>query len=109
VNTEFVDVSAQGLTRRALARHRAPKRQHLLAGAKTERDAASAGHGLERPQRARLWALGIWLGQVGLTNVLDQHGYHFDAQPRGQKHELSGLWIDERELYSLLMAHQLLA
>ncbi|MCK7494290.1 MAG: hypothetical protein MZW92_26180 [Comamonadaceae bacterium] len=27
---------------------------------------------------------------------------------RGQQHELPGLWFDERELYSLLMAHQLL-
>jgi predicted DNA-binding transcriptional regulator YafY len=28
---------------------------------------------------------------------------------RGQKHELPGLWFSERELYSLLMAHQLLS
>ena len=28
---------------------------------------------------------------------------------RGEKHELPGLWFSERELYSLLMAHQLLS
>ncbi len=44
----------------------------------------------------------------------DSNGYRF-AQPqaaaagRDEKHELPGLWFSERELYSLLMAHQLLA
>ncbi len=37
------------------------------------------------------------------------NGYRFDAAYRGQKHELPGLWFSERELYSLLMAHQLLS
>ena len=36
------------------------------------------------------------------------NGYRFGGQYRGQKHELPGLWFNERELYSLLMAHQLL-
>lgn len=35
--------------------------------------------------------------------------YRFEAEFRGQKHELPGLWFDEKELYSLLMAHQLLS
>jgi predicted DNA-binding transcriptional regulator YafY len=35
--------------------------------------------------------------------------YQFSADFRGQKHELPGLWFDEKELYSLLMAHQLLS
>ena len=35
--------------------------------------------------------------------------YRFDASSRGQRHELPGMWFDERELYSLLMAHQLLS
>jgi predicted DNA-binding transcriptional regulator YafY len=37
------------------------------------------------------------------------NGYRFGAEYRGQKHELPGLWFDESELYSLLMAHQLLS
>ena len=39
----------------------------------------------------------------------DVNGYRFGAGYRGQKHELPGLWFNERELYSLLMAHQLLS
>jgi predicted DNA-binding transcriptional regulator YafY len=42
----------------------------------------------------------------------DSNGYRFAAGAaawRGDKHELPGLWFSERELYSLLMAHQLLA
>ena len=35
------------------------------------------------------------------------NGYRLATGWRGQKHELPGLWFDERELYSLLMAHQL--
>lgn len=37
------------------------------------------------------------------------NGYRMAVEPRGGKHELPGLWFDERELYGLLMAHQLLA
>ncbi len=36
-------------------------------------------------------------------------GYRFGQPLRGQSHELPGLWFNERELYSLLMAHQLLS
>ncbi len=39
----------------------------------------------------------------------DLNGYKFGPEYRGQKHELPGLWFNERELYSLLMAHQLLS
>ena len=42
----------------------------------------------------------------------DSNGYRFASGAtawRGDKHELPGLWFSERELYSLLMAHQLLA
>lgn len=39
----------------------------------------------------------------------DRNGYRFGQIYRGQKHELPGLWFSERELYSLLMAHQLLS
>jgi predicted DNA-binding transcriptional regulator YafY len=35
-------------------------------------------------------------------------GYRFGAAYAGPKHELPGLWFDERELYSLLTARQLL-
>jgi predicted DNA-binding transcriptional regulator YafY len=37
------------------------------------------------------------------------NGYRLVDEGRGARHELPGLWFDERELYSLLMAHQLLA
>lgn len=37
------------------------------------------------------------------------NGYRLVEDRRGGRHELPGLWFDERELYSLLMAHQLLA
>jgi predicted DNA-binding transcriptional regulator YafY len=43
----------------------------------------------------------------------DSNGYRFASASagawRGEKHQLPGLWFSERELYSLLMAHQLLA
>jgi predicted DNA-binding transcriptional regulator YafY len=43
----------------------------------------------------------------------DSNGYRFAAAGAAArpapKHELPGLWFSERELYSLLMAHQLLA
>jgi predicted DNA-binding transcriptional regulator YafY len=42
----------------------------------------------------------------------DSNGYRFATAAgawRGEKHELPGLWFSERELYSLLMAHQLLS
>jgi predicted DNA-binding transcriptional regulator YafY len=51
----------------------------------------------------------------------ESNGYRFAAEPvsgagtaggpgaSGRRHELPGLWFDESELYSLLMAHQLLA
>ena len=37
-----------------------------------------------------------------------ENGYRLVPRQRGPKHELPGLWFSERELYSLLMAHQLL-
>jgi predicted DNA-binding transcriptional regulator YafY len=37
------------------------------------------------------------------------NGYRFGQEYRGHKHELPGLWFSERELYSLLMANQLLS
>jgi len=43
----------------------------------------------------------------------DNNGYRFAGpaagSPAGRHHELPGLWFNERELYSLLMAHQLLS
>lgn len=39
----------------------------------------------------------------------DLNGYRLEESARGPKHELPGLWFDERELYALLMAHQLLS
>lgn len=38
-----------------------------------------------------------------------ENGYRFGKVFAGPRHELPGLWFDESELYSLLMAHQLLA
>lgn len=48
--------------------------------------------------------------QLGAPIVYDRflNGYKFGEEYRGEKHELPGLWFSERELYSLLMAHQLL-
>ena len=39
----------------------------------------------------------------------DVNGYRFGTAYAGPKHELPGLWFDEAELYSLLMAQQMLA
>lgn len=49
--------------------------------------------------------------QLGAPIVYDRflNGYKFSEEYRGQKHELPGLWFSERELYSLLMAHQMLS
>ncbi len=49
--------------------------------------------------------------QLGAPIEYDRflNGYRFGEGYRGQKHELPGLWFSERELYSLLMAHQLLS
>jgi predicted DNA-binding transcriptional regulator YafY len=48
--------------------------------------------------------------QLGAPIEYDRfsNGYRMVAETRGQKHELPGMWFSERELYSLLMAHQLL-
>ncbi len=49
--------------------------------------------------------------QLGAPIEYDRflNGYRFGQDYRGHKHELPGLWFSERELYSLLMAHQLLS
>jgi predicted DNA-binding transcriptional regulator YafY len=49
--------------------------------------------------------------QLGAPIVYDRflNGYKFGEEYRGHKHELPGLRFSERELYSLLMAHQLLS
>ena len=39
----------------------------------------------------------------------DLNAYRFAQSSRDGRHELPGLWFDEPELYSLLMAHQLLS
>lgn len=48
--------------------------------------------------------------QLGAPIEYDRflNGYRFGKELRGEKHELPGLWFSERELFSLLMAHQLL-
>ena len=49
--------------------------------------------------------------RLGAPILYDRYlnGYKFGDNYRGEKHELPGLWFNERELYSLLMAHQLLS
>lgn len=49
--------------------------------------------------------------QLGAPIEYDRYsnGYRFGVAFRGEKHELPGLWFNERELYSLLMTHQLLS
>jgi predicted DNA-binding transcriptional regulator YafY len=65
--------------------------------------------------RATLWRdLEYLRSRLGAPIEYDRfvNGYRFGAAvgaARGQKHELPGLWFNERELYSLLMAHQLLS
>jgi predicted DNA-binding transcriptional regulator YafY len=48
--------------------------------------------------------------QLGAPIEYDRfdNGYRIVPRQRGPKHELPGLWFSERELYSLLMANQLL-
>jgi glutathione S-transferase len=66
---ETVDVGAQKLTRCCIARRRAPERQHLLPGAVAEGEAVGDGRRVQRPQRARLLAVGIPRGQVSRAFV----------------------------------------
>jgi predicted DNA-binding transcriptional regulator YafY len=49
--------------------------------------------------------------RLGAPIVYDRflNGYKFGGGYQSQRHELPGLWFNERELYSLLMAHQLLS
>ncbi len=65
--------------------------------------------------RATLWRDIEYLrSRLGAPIEYDRfaNGYRFGASTgaaREQKHELPGLWFNERELYSLLMAYQLLS
>ena len=65
--------------------------------------------------RATLWRDIEYLrSRLGAPIVYDRfvNGYRFEAPQgaaRGQAHELPGLWFNERELYALLMAYQLLS
>jgi hypothetical protein len=73
MQAEPLDVGAQLQARPVLARHRSSQGQYLVPGAGPESDPVGHSRGLQRPQRARLLAVGIRLGQLGLTHVLDQH------------------------------------
>jgi predicted DNA-binding transcriptional regulator YafY len=65
--------------------------------------------------RATLWRdLEYLRSRLGAPIVYDRfvNGYCFETPQgaaRGQAHELPGLWFNERELYALLMAYQLLS
>jgi predicted DNA-binding transcriptional regulator YafY len=62
--------------------------------------------------RATLWRDIEYLrSRLGAPLEYDRfvNAYRLGAAPRGGRHELPGLWFDERELYALLMAHQLLS
>ena len=54
MQAETVDVSAQRLREVFLPWHGTLYRQHLLAGARTERDAVGTGGSLKRPEHAGL-------------------------------------------------------
>ena len=82
MQTETVAVSVQRLARGGLARHRAPELERLLHSEGAEGDAVGAGCCLRWPQRPRLLAVGIRLGQLGRAHVLDQH-----ASAREHLHE----------------------
>ena len=49
--------------------------------------------------------------RLGAPIDYDRHlnGYRFAQDSRDRRYELPGLWFDQRELYSLLMAHELLS
>jgi hypothetical protein len=68
VKAEPVDVGAQGLPRRVLARHRAAQGQHLLPGAWTEGDAVGTCRGLQRPEHAGLVGIAVDVGHVRRTS-----------------------------------------
>jgi hypothetical protein len=72
-------------------RHRTPQRQYLLSGARPESDAVGHSRGLQRPQRARLLAVGVGLGQVALPHLLDQH-----ASAREHLHEPGDHGLQQR-------------
>ena len=59
VQAEAIDVGTQGRARCGLARCRAPQGQHLLPGARAEGNLVADGRRLQRPQGARLLAVGI--------------------------------------------------
>ncbi len=65
--------------------------------------------------RATLWRdLEYLRSRLGAPIVYDRfsNGYRFETPQgaaRNQAHELPGLWFNERELYALLMAYQLLS
>jgi len=75
---------------------------------------AQLQEGLE-VSRATLWRDIEYLrSRLGAPIVYDRfvNGYRFEAPQgavRGEAHELPGLWFNERELYALLMAYQLLS
>ncbi|MBL0296725.1 MAG: hypothetical protein IPQ21_05900 [Betaproteobacteria bacterium] len=71
--SRFQGADAGAVENEHSARPRASQGQHLLPCAGAEGDAVGDGRGLQRPQRARLLAVGVGLGQVGLAHVLDQH------------------------------------
>jgi predicted DNA-binding transcriptional regulator YafY len=48
-------------------------------------------------------------GGTGATGMNGANGTAGAGAASGPRHELPGLWFNERELYSLLMAHQLLS
>ena len=49
--------------------------------------------------------------RMGAPIEYDTHanGYRFGTEWRGEKHELPGLWFNEKELHALLTMHQMLA
>jgi predicted DNA-binding transcriptional regulator YafY len=62
--------------------------------------------------RATLWRdLAYLRDRLGVPIEYDRFvgGYRFGTAPAGQRAELPGLWFNERELYALLMAHQLIS
>jgi hypothetical protein len=82
MQAEAVDVGAQRLSHRRLARHRALQREHLATGSGAAGDPVRDGRRLQRPQRARLGIVVVGLGQVGLSLVGHQH-----ATTREQLHQ----------------------
>ena len=72
MQVETVEIGAQRLLEVLLHGHGALQRQNLLAGARTEGDAASARRRLQRPEDVGLISTAVVVGHAGRALLFDQ-------------------------------------